>query len=223
MALDFPNHVQALDMADRLKQEEIDFFKIGMELFTAMGPAIVRAMQTRDIGVFLDLKFHDIPNTVSRAVRAATDLGVTMMTVHMQGGKKMCLAARAALESMPERPLLFGVTALTSLGYGEMPGITMPPHEFARELASQALSWGLDGVICSGLEVMGIKRDNPELLCICPGIRLKNDDKNDQARIITPEGAARHGADFIVVGRPITQADDPAAAARDIISRIRSC
>ena len=207
-ALDLPETDQILSMAGTLRGI-VPWCKVGMEAFVLAGPDIIAKLSGMGFRVFLDLKFYDIPNTVAQAVRAGVKTGASLMTIHCQGGQKMCEAAMDAAEqaaSGGKRPYIFGVTA---------------PTDFALELARSADQWGLDGVVCSGKEVRNIKRET-SLLALCPGIRPAGADANDQARVCTPAAAVRDGADFLVVGRPITRAADPAAAARAIIREMET-
>lgn len=223
VALDLPEKQAALDMAARLRGI-VPWVKTGMELFTLCGPSIVSALKDMDFHVFLDMKFYDIPNTVAQGVRAAARAGADMLTLHTQGGQRMCEAAREAADSLnaagQSAPRLFGVTVLTSFGPGEMPGIQAAPADFALELAQGAARWGLDGIVCSAQEVARIKTAAPELSCLCPGIRPEGSAQDDQRRIMTPAKAILAGADYLVVGRPITRAEDPAEAARRILSEM---
>jgi len=222
-ALDFPEKDQLLAAASSLKGI-VPWCKVGMEAFVLSGPDILARLSDMGFKVFLDLKFYDIPNTVAQAVKAAVRNNVSLMTIHCQGGEKMCVAAMDAAEqaaSGKQRPYIFGVTALTSFGPLEMPGISLMPSDFALQLARAADEWGLDGVVCSGKEVKNIKRET-NLLALCPGIRPAGADANDQARVVTPAAAVRDGADFLVVGRPITRAADPAAAARAILAEMQT-
>lgn len=224
VALDLPERDAALDMAARLRGIA-PWVKVGMELFTLCGPSVLERLKDMGFHVFLDLKFHDIPNTVARAVGAAARGGADMITLHVQGGRRMCEAARDAadaLRSGGERaPLLFGVTVLTSFGPGEMPGIATDPPTFALELAREAALWGLDGVVCSAREAASIKAAAPALSCLCPGIRPEGDAPDDQRRVMTPASAVLAGADYLVVGRPITRSGNPAEAARRILAEMR--
>ena len=159
---------------------------------------------------------------IGAVVAAGARNGVSIMTIHCQGGKKMCQAAMEAAEEAAvngDRPYIFGVTALTSFGPCEMPGIASTPQDFALQLARSADGWGIDGVVCSGLEVKSIKMQT-SLLALCPGIRPAGADKNDQVRVCTPLQAVKSGADFLVVGRPITRATDPAGAAQAILEEM---
>lgn len=223
VALDLPEKDAALAMAARLRGI-VPWVKAGMELFTLCGPSVLSALKDMGFHVFLDMKFYDIPNTVAQAVRSAARSGADLITLHTQGGQRMCEAAREAADSLraagQPAPLLFGVTVLTSFGPGEMPGITAEPSIFAQELAQGAARWGLDGIVCSAQEVARIKAVAPSLACLCPGIRPEGSAQDDQRRIMTPAKAIMAGADYLVVGRPITRADDPTEAARRILSEM---
>jgi orotidine 5''-phosphate decarboxylase, subfamily 1 len=219
VALDVPDASQAFLLADGLRSLPV-WVKLGLELFTAEGPDIVWAMQARNLPVFLDLKFHDIPNTVMGAVRSSTLLGVNMCTLHSSGGKDMCLAAvegrkQAAAKFADKgreaagRPLLMAITVLTSQE-GDAGKLT----SLVVERALMAKSCGMDGIVCSGREVAAVKQAcGRSFLCLCPGIRFAGaDGGDDQARVCTPAQAVSQGADFLVMGRPITRAENPAEA-----------
>jgi orotidine-5'-phosphate decarboxylase len=185
--------------------------KTGLELFASAGPEPARRLADKGYAVFVDLKFHDIPNTVHRAVKACCSLGAYLLSLHLAGGEDMCRAAVAARdEAGAGKTLLMGVSVLTSTG-GSAAGIV----DRVRCLARQARSWGLDGVICSGREAAAVKQDlGKDFLCLCPGIRFAGSGQSDdQARVCTPQEAAAAGSDFLVMGRPVTGAADPAAAA----------
>lgn len=211
IALDFSERQQVLDLVSRLDPQECRL-KVGKELFTSYGPQIVRELQALGFEVFLDLKFHDIPNTVYKAIRAAADLGVWMVNVHASGGRAMLTQARQAIEDSQHKPLLIAVTILTSLSAGEVAEIG-----YERDVATQVkylarLSYecGLDGVVCSAQEANIIKSVTvPEFLTVTPGIRLADATKDDQTRVMTPDAAVKNGADYLVIGRPITQANNP--------------
>lgn len=213
-ALDVPSSAQALALAETLAGLPL-WLKVGLELFTAEGPDLVRTLLAQSFPLFLDLKFHDIPHTVRGSVRAAARLGAQMLTLHLEGGEAM---ARAALEGRKEGraagrgPLLMGVTVLTSRKETES-GLL---KNLVVERAIQAKAWGLDGVVCSGWEASAVKAAcGGDFLCLCPGIRFDGEAAGaDQARVVTPAEAVAAGADFLVMGRPVTQAADPAAAAR---------
>jgi orotidine-5'-phosphate decarboxylase len=219
VALDFADPAAALAFAGRLRAGDCAL-KVGKELFVAAGPELVRALVTRGFRVFLDLKFHDIPHTVAQACAAATRLGVWMMNVHAAGGRPMLREAREAVARTAAgegraRPLLIGVTVLTSLDDAELAatGVSRTTHEQARLLAGVARDCGLDGVVCSALEAPALRAaTGPDFKLVTPGIRRAGSAKDDQARVVTPEAAVANGADYLVVGRPITQAPDPVAA-----------
>ncbi len=197
--------------------------KIGKELFTSIGPKIVEDVQALGFDVFLDLKFHDIPNTVGKAVKAAADLGVWMANVHAGGGRQMMENAREQLASFKSPPLLIAVTVLTSMDQATLNsvGVPTPPVEQVKLLARLATDAGLDGVVCSAQEVEMLKREcGDDFLCVTPGIRPAQSAADDQKRIVTPAQAVKNGSDYIVIGRPITQAPDPAAACRQIAQEI---
>lgn len=222
VALDVPEQEKALGIARELRGV-LDWCKVGMELFTLGGPLLVERLREQGFHVFLDLKFYDIPHTVARAVAAAASIGVDLLTLHCQGGERMCRAALEARDAAASAaPRLFGVTVLTSFGAGEMPGVTAAPGIFARELAVDAAAWGLDGVVCSGHEVRAIRTAAPALQCLCPGIRPGGSDAGDQRRTMTPAEAVRAGADYLVVGRPILQASSPARAASAILEEMQA-
>lgn len=219
VALDFDNPVQALGLADRLDPQRCAL-KIGKELFVLSGPEPVRWLVARGFRVFLDLKFHDIPNTVAQACAAATRLGVWMMNVHASGGSAMMRAARDAVERTAReekrsRPLLVAVTVLTSLADRDLAELRLPADAGAQalHLARLAADSGLDGVVCSAVEAPPLRAALPRAFrLVTPGIRPAGSAADDQARIITPASAIANGADYLVVGRPITRAADPVAA-----------
>ena len=219
VALDFADPASALALVDRVEPAACAL-KVGKELFVTAGPEFVRLLIGRGFKVFLDLKFHDIPHTVAQACAAATRLGVWMLNVHAAGGRAMLTAAResvtrAAAERKSTRPMLIGVTVLTSLraeDLGEI-GIDAPPEAAALRLARLCAECALDGVVCSAAEAPALRRAlGAQFKLVTPGIRPSGSAADDQARIITPEAAVANGADFLVIGRPITQAQDPLAA-----------
>lgn len=221
-ALDYPDARQALALA-RVLRTQVKWFKVGLELFISAGPSVVCQLKDLELLVFLDLKIYDIPNTAISAAKATARLGADMLTLHCQGGKRMCAGVVEALrESCPKSPLTMGVTALTSFGADEMPGIAATPSEFGLELADLAAGWGLNGVICSAGEAEAIKAGHPDLICVCPGIRPVGSVKDDQSRCYTPAQAVRTGADYLVVGRPINRSPDPARAAAEILAAMAS-
>jgi orotidine-5'-phosphate decarboxylase len=219
VALDFANPMRALALADRLDPRACAL-KVGKEMFVVAGPEPVRWMIQRGFNVFLDLKFHDIPNTVAQACAAATRLGVWMLNVHAAGGRAMLTAARnsvdsAAAEQGAKPPLLIAVTVLTSLADGDLreQGLTDSAAAHAVKLARMTADCRLDGVVCSAVEAPAMRAAlGPSFKLVTPGIRPAGSLRDDQARIITPEAAIAGGADYLVVGRPITQANDPVAA-----------
>jgi orotidine-5'-phosphate decarboxylase len=227
VALDFNDAAEALALTARLDPKRCRV-KVGKELFTRAGPALVEKLTAAGFAVFLDLKFHDIPNTVAAACAAAADLGCWMINVHASGGLKMMTAARESLERQPRRPLLVAVTVLTSLAATDLAAIGMggTPAEAVSRLAALAHKAGLDGVVCSAHEDSILRRELPrEFLLVTPGIRPADSEQGDQARAATPTEALRAGADYLVIGRPITRAADPlqalAAIEREISELLR--
>lgn len=221
IALDKPTANEALAVATTLAGSGC-WMKVGLELYTASGPSIIAALRDLGLKVFLDLKFHDIPNTVRGAVRSAARTGADMVNIHLLGGERM---ARAAVEGIVDgaqaghKPILLGVTVLTSTAEGELPGYSGTISALAAQLAAAGMQWGLDGVVCSGYEVESIKeRCGAAYLCLTPGIRPGGGGGDDQRRVMTPAQAVRAGADYLVVGRPVTGAPDPAQAVRDILA-----
>ena len=225
VALDFPSRDPALALVDQLDPKKCRL-KVGKELFTRSGPQLVEALQGRGFEVFLDLKFHDIPNTTSAAVAAAADLGVWMVNVHASGGEKMMTACRERLEPFgADRPLLIAVTVLTSMTAEDLTGIgiTNSPEAQVSRLATLTRNCGLDGVVCSAQEAPRLKKEQgAEFQLITPGIRPLTADKGDQQRIMTPSDALKAGSDYLVIGRPITQAADPLAALEAIHAEVVS-
>lgn len=222
VALDVPTQRDALRLVERLG-DEARRYKIGPQLFTAAGPQVVKALAKQGKGIFLDLKFHDIPNSVAGAVRAAADLGVEMLTVHATGGPAMLAAAQQAAGA--DGPRVLAVTILTSLGGDDLPKIFgRAPISIVDEvgrLAGLAAEAGVFGVVASVNEVKSIKRRHGDALrIVTPGIRLPADEPGDQTRYATPQDAARAGADYIVVGRSVTSARDPTAAFREVAAAL---
>lgn len=222
VALDFSTADQALSLAKQLNPQHCRV-KVGKELFTSAGPSVVEALQTLGFDVFLDLKFHDIPNTCAKAVAAAADLGVWMVNVHASGGLRMMTAAREALEKKSHQPLLIGVTVLTSMEQSDLAdiGLDIEPLTQVERLASLTQTAGLDGVVCSAQEV-GLIGDacGADFLTVTPGIRPAGSEQGDQRRVLTPQQAKQQGVSYMVIGRPITQAQDPATACADIVSSL---
>ncbi len=222
VALDSATQAEALAMADRLDPARCRV-KVGKELFTAAGPAVVEALQVRGFEVFLDLKFHDIPNTVAAACRVAASLGVWMVDVHAAGGEAMLQAARRAVDSVSLPPLLIGITVLTSLAEHDLPRIGMqgPIATSVERLARLAQQCGLDGVVCSAVEAPVLRQAlGAGFALVTPGIRPAGSAVDDQVRILTPYDALQQGATYLVIGRPVTQAADPAAALHSIFDSI---
>jgi orotidine-5'-phosphate decarboxylase len=219
VALDYADPAQALALAARLDPRDCGL-KIGKEMFVVAGPDPVRRMVERGFNVFLDLKFHDIPNTAAQACAAATRLGVFMLNVHASGGRAMLAAARdavtvAAAAQRSATPLLIAVTVLTSLGDADLRAIghTDDAATLALRLAALARDCGLDGVVCSAAEAPAMRAAfGAGFKLVTPGIRPAGASRDDQLRIVTPEAAAANGADYLVIGRPITQSADPVAA-----------
>ncbi|MBI2379159.1 MAG: orotidine-5'-phosphate decarboxylase [Gammaproteobacteria bacterium] len=219
VALDYARDTDALAFADRI-DPKLARLKVGKEMFTRFGPVFVTRLQSAGFEVFLDLKFHDIPNTVAQAVKAAADLGVWMVNVHASGGARMMSAAREALEEFDaRRPLLIAVTVLTSMTQEEMTalGETGTIAERVSRLAELAAQSGLDGVVCSAQEAAGLKRERgPHFRLVTPGIRPAGSELGDQRRVMTPLEAVRAGSDYLVIGRPITQAAEPLKVLKSI-------
>ena len=214
VALDFASADAALALAARLKPQSCRL-KVGHELYTAAGPALVEKLTHRGFDIFLDLKFHDIPNTVAGACRVAARLGVWMMNVHALGGREMLEAARDAVAGGAQRPQLIAVTLLTSMAADDMKeiGLAGDPAGTSLRLAKLAQASGLDGVVCSAQEAQLLRREcGMGFRLVTPGIRPAHDAKGDQQRVMTPATAVAAGADYLVIGRPVTQAPDPVAA-----------
>jgi orotidine-5'-phosphate decarboxylase len=219
VALDFPQADTAIEFVDRLDGQCL-WLKVGLELFAAAGPAVIEPLLKRGHSVFLDLKFHDIPNTVAGAVRSAASLGVGMMTVHASGGPAMLAAAQAAVANIANPPQLLAVTVLTSMDTEQVKaiGVGRTPAKQVELLAKMGIGAGIDGFVCSPQEVAALRAlTGPEGVLVIPGIRPAGSGVGDQKRIATPADALRQGASYLVVGRPITQAPDPAAAAEAIL------
>lgn len=222
VALDFPNAEAAFELVDRLDWECV-WFKVGLELFVAAGPSLIQPLVERGCSIFLDLKFNDIPNTVAGAVRSAAALGVRMMTVHANGGPAMLAAAQTALQGLVDPPQLLAVTVLTSMDQSQVAavGVKRTPVAQVELLARMGLSAGINGFVCSPQEVATLRTlAGPDAVLVIPGIRPAGGEVGDQKRVATPADALRQGASYLVVGRPITQAADPAAAAKAILSEM---
>ncbi len=219
VALDYPDARQALQFVDQISPS-LCRVKIGKELFTSAGPELVKNLVARGYDVFLDLKFHDIPNTVNKAISAATQLGVWMVNVHALGGRDMMIAAKQAVQAIDERPpYLIAVSVLTSTnqqGLNEI-GIQKTPAQTVMDLTALALDCGLDGMVCSAQEAASIRdKFGEQPLLVTPGIRPQGSESNDQQRIMTPQQAIAAGSSYLVIGRPITAHADPVAQLEDI-------
>ena len=222
VALDYPQAAPALALVQRM-DPSLCRVKVGKELFTAAGPQLVEQLQHSGFEVFLDLKFHDIPNTTAQACKAAASLGVWMVNVHALGGRRMLVAAREALEHIKQRPQLIAVTVLTSMAQEDLHdiGIEVTPAAMVQRLAQLAHDSGLDGVVCSAQEAPALRKQcGNRFSLVTPGIRPANAAANDQSRIMTPRAALENGASYLVIGRPITQAADPLRALQEISQEI---
>lgn len=228
-ALDTTDTSHARTVANKVRHH-VGAIKLGLEFFTANGSAGVRKLAAEHMPVFLDLKFHDIPNTVASAIRATAGINTFMMTVHTAGGRTMLQAAidasmEVAEQTGKERPLIIGVTVLTSLDQADlnMVGIRAELHDQVRRLADLAQSCRLDGVVCSPYEITLLREHcGEEFKLVVPGIRPPDSSNDDQKRVMTPQEALRRGADYLVIGRPITQAKHPAQAAQAILDSLES-
>ncbi len=222
VALDYPDAKAALAFAQRVAPD-VCRMKVGSELFTAAGPRLVEQLEQLGFDVFLDLKFHDIPNTIARACKTAAELGVWMLNVHALGGRAMLEAARTAVTAVARPPRLIAVTLLTSLAAADLReiGIGGDVHTTALQLARLAQACGLDGVVCSAQEAALLKRECGRQFClVTPGIRPAPSARDDQRRVMTPAAAIAAGADYLVIGRPVTRARDPRAALDTINAEI---
>jgi orotidine-5'-phosphate decarboxylase len=222
VALDYPDMKLALNMADLLDPKACRV-KVGKELYTKVGPKIIEALHLRKFEVFLDLKFHDIPNTTANAVAVAADLDVWMVNVHVSGGRKMMEACVNKLANYSAPPLLIGVTVLTSMAEKDLRevGIYSSPFDHVVELGRLAKASGLDGVVCSAQEAPFLKQQlGKEFKLVTPGIRPSFAEKGDQQRIMTPKDALSAGSDYLVIGRPITQAENPLDALKRVMQEM---
>ena len=224
VALDVPDTAAAVAAVEKLPAE-VQFVKVGLELFIAEGPDVLKPLVARGKKIFLDLKLHDIPRTVERAVQAAAKYNVFMLTLHAAGGRAMLRAAAAAARAIgPSAPKLVAVTVLTSLDQNDMNdlGVQRTPAQQVLALGELAIASGMDGLVCSPQEVGALRlKLGPQPLLVTPGIRLPSDAVGDQKRIATPASAVKDGASFLVVGRPILEAADPVAAARAVLADMR--
>ena len=224
VALDYPTPAQAIEMAKQLDPSKCRV-KVGKELFTASGPAILEQLHKLNFDVFLDLKFHDIPNTCAGAVAVAADLGVWMVNVHASGGERMMNAAAEAIANKNNKPILIAVTVLTSMEQSDLAGIGLDisPQQQVERLAKLAKQSGMDGVVSSAQEIQLIKElCGKDFLTVTPGIRPAGSAAGDQRRIMRPRQAVNVGGDFLVIGRPITQSTNPKEACIDIINSLQA-
>lgn len=222
IALDYASEAAALALAEQLSPE-LCRLKVGKELFTRSGPQLVEKLQGMGYEIFLDLKFHDIPNTVAGAVRAAADLGVWMVNVHASGGRRMMEAAADVLQSYSQPPLLIAVTVLTSMSEADLQelGYSESPAQRVQRLAALADDSGMDGVVCSALEAPQLRAERREGFClVTPGIRLAGDSAGDQRRVVTPAEALAKGSDYLVIGRSVTAAAKPLKALKQVQAEI---
>ena len=224
VALDYAKEQDALAFVEQIEPKSCHL-KIGKEMFTHFGPKFVRRLQQSGHSIFLDLKFHDIPNTCAHAVAAAADLGVWMVNVHASGGRRMMEASRKILEPYgQDKPLLIGVTVLTSMDQADLfeIGIQCSPKEHVMNLAGLAQQSGLDGVVCSAQEAMALKETlGQDFRLVTPGIRPAGSALSDQRRTMTPFEAVKAGSDYLVIGRPITQSEDPVQMLANINTSLR--
>ena len=224
VALDYPTLEQALACARQLDPSVVRV-KVGKQLFTSVGPAVLSALHDEGFEVFLDLKFHDIPNTVAGAVSAAADLGVWMVNVHASGGRRMMEAAANAVAKRGDKTQLIAVTVLTSMDQDDLSelGIVESPADRVMRLARRAQSSGMDGVVCSAQEAPVLRRQfGHNFSLVTPGIRLPEDDAGDQRRVVTPWDAMNGGSTLLVMGRSITGASSPRAVVDQILTRLES-
>ncbi|CCK75575.1 Orotidine 5\'-phosphate decarboxylase [Oleispira antarctica RB-8] len=222
VALDYPTPQQAIEMAKQLDPTKCRV-KVGKELFTASGPSILEQLHKLSFDVFLDLKFHDIPNTCAGAVAVAADLGVWMVNVHASGGERMMNAAAESIVNKQNKPLLIAVTVLTSMEQSDLAGIGLDisPQQQVERLAKLSKQSGMDGVVSSAQEIELIKKlCGNDFLTVTPGIRPAGSAAGDQRRIMTPQEAVNAGGDYMVIGRPITQSENPQQACIDIIKNL---
>ncbi len=222
VALDYKDKADVLSLADRL-DPRLCRLKVGKQLFTYHGAPLVERLSKRGFDVFLDLKFHDIPNTTAEACVAAADIGVWMVNVHAQGGKRMMSAAREALDKRGDAPLLIAVTVLTSMDQEDLVQLSnlRSPADTARHLAALAKDSGMDGVVCSAQEARDMKANfGSDFKLVTPGIRPAGSVQGDQKRIVTPQQAVQNGSDYLVIGRPITQSLDPVRVLQEINQQI---
>ncbi|HEX3662930.1 MAG TPA: orotidine-5'-phosphate decarboxylase [Acidobacteriaceae bacterium] len=223
VALDFPLAESALALADRI-EGQVRWLKVGLELYCAEGPGLVRELRRRGFSVFLDLKLHDIPNTVAGAVRSAAATGAELLTLHAAGGPAMLRAAADAAASLSNPPQLLAVTVLTSMDQAQLTaiGVGAAPADQVRRLAAVAADAGITGLVASAEEVATLRGLYPQATLVIPGIRPAGAAIGDQKRVATPAAALADGASYLVIGRPITQAADPVAATQAILAEMAS-
>lgn len=224
VALDYPSSAEALAVAEKLPPD-LCRVKVGLELFVSAGPIVIEQLHALGHEIFLDLKFHDIPNTVAGACKAAASMGVWMLNVHCLGSARMMEAARSAVDQAGHAPILIGVTVLTSHDKSDLQalGLSGTPESEVLRLAQLAQRYGLDGVVCSPQEVTAIKAAcAPGFIKVTPGIRPPGANLQDQARVMTPQEALQAGADFLVIGRPITRSSSPGRVLKELIGGIQS-
>lgn len=222
VALDVQSQYDALTIADQL-DPSLCRVKLGKEIFTHVGPSVVKALQQKGFDVFLDLKFHDIPNTTAQAVCAAADLGVWMVNVHASGGRKMMETCVERLKAGNYKTQLIAVTVLTSMGREDLRdiGLDIEPSEQVRRLAKLTKESGLDGVVCSAQEAKMLRQDlGQDFSLVTPGIRPVGSNADDQKRIVTPQQAMLDGSTHLVIGRPITQSKNPSQTLKDILATL---
>ncbi|MCU7938586.1 MAG: orotidine-5'-phosphate decarboxylase [gamma proteobacterium symbiont of Bathyaustriella thionipta] len=220
IALDYKDEVSTMALVEQL-EPSLCKLKVGKELFVRCGPSLVKKLISKGFDVFLDLKFHDIPNTVAAACQAAADMGVWMVNVHASGGRKMMQFAREAIDQCEHQPLLIGVTILTSLSRNDIAevGLDIEPAQQVLRLANLANDSGLDGVVCSPQEVKTLKQQIGKDFClVTPGVRPAGTAIGDQQRVMTPSEALSQGSDYLVIGRPITADANPVRALKSIIA-----
>ena len=225
LALDLPDRESALEMLNKLRGS-LEWVKIGLQMYLKYGASFVNEVADMGFKIFLDLKLHEIPNTVASAVKSLQGLPISMLTIHTCGGREMMLRALEAADATNKNLRLLGVTVLTSFneeGLAET-GVTLPPEQQVELLAKLATDSGMKGLVCSPLEIETLRKIIPEdVILVTPGIRPAGSDANEQKRVMTPEMAAKAGSNFIVVGRPILKAENPAQAAKAIIAELENC
>ena len=223
IALDFETKAQALHLIEQLSPKQCHL-KVGLQMFTAYGTPFIEALHKKGFNVFLDLKFHDIPTTVAKAIHEIATLNVWMTNVHALGGLKMMLAAKEALQHYEKPPILLGVTALTSMESHQLKALNIPmsPQQLTLKLAELSCQANLDGVVCSAQDAPLIRQVQPTFQLVSPGIRLQKNSDDDQKRTATPDDAISAGVDYLVIGRPITQSKQPYDVVQKILKQIQT-